>query len=136
MELVVVPGDSPTLGTARAVNGINVLVLVGVAALLAVAHATNGSRAEVPATLLTLFPTIQASRLRQPDSTRLTGLLTMRHFKVGLLTAVPGLMLACVLAFAPEGGWLLAAAVLAVVLQVGVHLWIRTWRWTGTSRAR
>jgi hypothetical protein len=125
VELVVVPGDSPTLGTARAVNGINVLVLAGIAALLAFAHATNGSRAEVLATLLTIFPTIQASRLRQPDSTRLAGLLTMRHFKVGLLTAVPGLMLAGVLAFAPEGGWLLAAALVAVALQLGCHLWIR-----------
>ena len=34
VELVVAAGDSPTLGTARAVNGINVLVLVGVVALL------------------------------------------------------------------------------------------------------
>ena len=119
------PEESPTLGTARAVNGINVLVLAGIAVLLAFAHATNGSRAEVLATLLTIFPTIQASRLRQPDSTRLAGLLTMRHFKVGLLTAVPGLMLAGVLAFAPEGGWLLAAALVAVALQVGCHLWIR-----------
>lgn len=125
VELVVVPGDSPTLGTARAVNGINVLVLAGIAALLALAHATNGSRAEVLATLLTIFPTIQASRLRQPDSTRLAGLLTMRHFKVGLLTAVPGLMLAGVIAFAPEGRWLLAAALLAVVLQLACHVWIR-----------
>jgi hypothetical protein len=128
VELVVVPGDSPTLGTARAVNGINVLVLVGVAVLLAVAHATNGSRAEILATLLTLFPTIQASRLRQPDSTRLAGLLTMRHFQVGLLTAVPGLALAGVLAFAPEGGRLLAAAIVAVVLQLSCHLLIR---WLG-----
>jgi hypothetical protein len=125
VELVAVPGESPTLGTARAVNAINVLVLAGIAALLALARATNGSRAEVLATLLTIFPTIQASRLRQPDATRLAGLLTMRHFKVGLLTAVPGLMLAGVLAFAPEGGWLLTAAVLAVALQLGCHLWIR-----------
>lgn len=132
VELVVVPGDSPTLGTARAVNGINVVVLAGVTALLASADAANGSRAEVLATLLTIFPTIQASRLRQPDSTRLAGLLTMRHFKVGLLTAVPGLLLAGVLAFAPEGGWLLAAALLAVALQVGCHLWIR---WLGDAAA-
>ncbi len=125
VDLVVVPGESPTLGTARAVNWINVLVLAGIAALLALAHATNGSRAEVLATLLTIFPTIQASRLRQPDATQLAGLLTMRHFKVGLLTAVPGLMLAGVLAFAPEGGWLLAAALVAVALQLGCHVWIR-----------
>ncbi len=135
VELVVVPEESPTLGTARAVNGINVLVLAGIAVLLAFAHATNGSRAEVLATLLTIFPTIQASRLRQPDSTRLAGLLTMRHFKVGLLTAVPGLMLAGVLAFAPEGGWLLAAALVAVALQLGCHLWIRQLGDTPTGRA-
>ena len=125
VELVAVPGDSATLGTARAVNGINVLVLVGVVVLLAVAHSTTASRAEVLATLLTIFPTLQASRLRQPDSTRLAGLLTMRHFRVGLLTAVPGLMLAGVLAFAPEGARLLVAAAVAVVLQLGCHLWIR-----------
>jgi hypothetical protein len=82
VELVVSAGDSPTLGTARAVNGINVLVLVGVAVLLGVAHSTNDSRADVLATLLTIFPTLQASRLEQPDSTRLAGLLTMRHFRV------------------------------------------------------
>ena len=127
VELVVVPGDSPTLGTARAVNGINIAVLAGVAGLLALVPlgATNSSRAEILATLLTIFPTIQASRLRQPDSTRLAGLLTMRHFRVGLLTAVPGLLLAGVLAFAPAGWWLLAAALVAVALQVGCHLWIR-----------
>jgi hypothetical protein len=73
VELVVSAGDSPTLGTARAVNGINVLVLVGVAVLLGVAHSTNDSRADVLATLLTIFPTLQASRLEQPDSTRLAG---------------------------------------------------------------
>ena len=39
VELVVSAGDSPTLGTARAVNGINVLVLAGVAVLLGIAHA-------------------------------------------------------------------------------------------------
>ena len=132
VELVVVPGDSPTLGTARAVNGINIGVLAGVAALLALVplRPGNDSRADVLATLLTIFPTIQASRLRQPDSTRLAGLLTMRHFKVGLLTAVPGLFLAGVLAFAPTGRWLLAAALVAVGLQVGCHLWIR---WLGDA---
>jgi len=125
VELVVSAGDSPTLGTARAVNGINVLVLVGVAVLLGVAHSTNDSRADVLATLLTIFPTLQASRLEQPDSTRLAGLLTMRHFRVGLLTAVPGLALAGVLAFAPEGRRLLVAACVAVLLQIGCHVWIR-----------
>ena len=125
VELVVAAGDSPTLGTARAVNGINVLVLVGVAVLLGVAHAANESRADVLATLLTIFPTLQASRLEQPDSTRLVGLLTMRHFRVGLLTAVPGLALAGTLAFAPEGRRLLVAACVAVALQVACHLWIR-----------
>ncbi|HZB51799.1 MAG TPA: hypothetical protein VE547_22100 [Mycobacteriales bacterium] len=135
VELVAVPGESPTLGTARAVNGINVLVLAGIAALLAVAHATNGSRAEVLATLLTIFPTIQASRLRQPDATQLAGLLTMRHFKVGLLTAVPGLLLAGVIAFAPEGRRLLVAALVAVALQVGCHLWIRQLGESPTGRA-
>ncbi len=64
VELVVSAGDSPTLGTARAVNGINVLVLVGVAVLLGVAHSANESRADILATLLTIFPTLQASRLR------------------------------------------------------------------------
>ena len=83
-------GDSPTLGTARAVNGINLLVLAGVAVLLGVAHSASESRADILATLLTIFPTLQASRLEQPDSTRLVGCLTMRHFRVGLLTAVPG----------------------------------------------
>jgi hypothetical protein len=125
VELVVAAGDSPTLGTARAVNGINVLVLVGVAVLLGVAHAANESRADVLATLLTIFPTLQASRLEQPDSTRLVGLLTMRHFRVGLLTAVPGLALAGTLAFAPEGRRLLVAACVAVALQVACHVWIR-----------
>jgi hypothetical protein len=125
VELVVAAGDSPTLGTARAVNGINVLVLVGVVVLLGVAHAANESRADILATLLTIFPTLQASRLEQPDSTRLVGLLTMRHFRVGLLTAVPGLALAGALAFAPEGRRLLVAACVAVVLQLACHLWIR-----------
>jgi hypothetical protein len=125
VELVVSAGDSPTLGTARAVNGINVLVLVGVAVLLGVAHAANESRADILATLLTIFPTLQASRLEQPDSTRLAGLLTMRHFRVGLLTAVPGLALAGILAFAPEGRRLLVAACVAVLLQVACHVWIR-----------
>jgi hypothetical protein len=136
VELVVVPGDSPTLGTARAVNWINVLVLAGVAVLLALHVRANDSRAEVLATLLTIFPTLQASRLQQPDATRLAGLLTMRHFKVGLLTAVPGLLLAGVVAFEPEGGWLLAAAVTSVLLQLACHQWIR---WLGadpTARRR
>jgi hypothetical protein len=100
-------------------------VLVGVAVLLGVAHSTNDSRADVLATLLTIFPTLQASRLEQPDSTRLVGLLTMRHFRVGLLTAVPGLALAGALAFAPEGRRLLVAACVAVALQVACHVWIR-----------
>jgi hypothetical protein len=144
VDLVVLPGDSATLGTARAVNWINVLVLAGVAVLLGLGVAANDSRAEVLATLLTIFPTLQASRLQQPDSTRLAGLLTMRHFKVGLLTAVPGLFLAGVLAFEPEGRLLVAAAVAAVALQLGCHLWIRLlaapggWRprWWPTWRPR
>ena len=86
------------------------------------------------ATLLTIFPTIQASRLRQPDSTQLAGLLTMRHFQVGLLTAVPGLALAAVLAFAPEGRRLLVAAIVAVLLQLGCHLWIRGLGQAATTR--
>ena len=87
--------------------------------LLGIAHAANESRADILATLLTIFPTLQASRLEQPDSTRLVGLLTMRHFRVGLLTAVPGLGLAGVLAFAPEGRRLLAAAIVAVLAAGG-----------------
>jgi hypothetical protein len=128
VEVVVSAGDSPTLGTARAVNGINVLVLAGVVGLLAAAHRATDNRADILATLLTIFPTLQASRLEQPDSTRLVGLLTMRHFRIGLLTAVPGLALAGVLAFAPEGRRLLVAACVAVALQLACHLWIR---WLG-----
>ncbi|HYT09804.1 MAG TPA: hypothetical protein VEL73_04010, partial [Mycobacteriales bacterium] len=140
VELTVAAGDSPVLGTARAVNGINIAVLAGITGMLALVSPgqATGSRSDVLATLLTLFPTIQASRLRQPDSTRLAGLLTMRHFTVGLLTAVPGLMLAGVLAFAPDGWQLLAAALVAVVLQVGCHLLIRALgdSATGASRPR
>ncbi len=131
VRLQVESGQSPVLGTARAVNAVNVLVLAVVAAFLLLDPLDaeqNGSRAEVLAAVLTIFPTIQASRLRQPDATGLDGVLTMRHFSAGIATALPGLLLAGVLAFEPDGAWPKTAAVLAVLLQVGCALWIRRLR--------
>ena len=135
VELVLESRDSQVLGTARAVNRITGLVLLGVASLLAFVHLESENGPAVLAALLTFFPAIQASRLRQPDATRLAGLLSMWHFTAGLATAVPGLLLAGILAFYPDRGVTKVAAFVAVLCQLGCHLWIRTLQRSGAGRA-
>lgn len=135
VELTLESRESQVLGTAAAVNRITGLVLFAVATLLLFDPLESENGPAVLAALLTFFPAIQASRLRQPDSTRLAGLLSMEHFTAGLATAVPGLLLAGILAFEPTGPTVKTAAVVAALGQVGCHLWIRALRRSGSGRA-
>jgi hypothetical protein len=135
VEVVLESRESQVLGTAAAVNRITGLVLFAVSALLLFDPLESENGPAVLAALLTFFPAIQASRLRQPDSTRLAGLLSMEHFTAGLATAVPGLLLAGILAFEPTGPTVKSAAVAALLGQVGCHLWIRALQRSGAGRA-
>ena len=111
--------ETETLATARAINTTNVAVLVGVTLLLFLAGKFKeqpGSMAEVLATLLTIFPTIQASRIPRLNPSRLIGLLSATHFRWGLATVLPSLSLAGILAVWPAGpGTVWTSAVLTVL---------------------
>ncbi len=123
--------DSPVLDSARDTNVINLFLLAAVMALL-LWH--NGSEAgkfdvEVLATVLTLFPVIQASRIDRPDVTTLAGLLTQPGYWLNLVSAVPATLLAATMAVVPQGmaGF---AAVAAFLVQLFLHLLI-VWQISG-----
>lgn len=117
--------ETETLATARAINATNVAVLVGVTLLLFLAWKFDkqpGSMAEVLATLLTIFPTIQASRIPRLNPSRLIGLLSATHFRWGLATVLPSLSLAGILAVWPTGPGTVCASAVLTVLQAAFFI--------------
>ncbi len=134
--------DSTALDTARDINLINLtllglvtVTLLGVQSLSAgmfswhdmfltrVARDGNNLDPQILATVLTLFPAIQASRVDRPDRSTLRGLLAQRSYLLSLATAFPPLLLATALTFkaTPPG----LAAIAALVLQAALHLLLR-----------
>ncbi|MBI3686038.1 MAG: hypothetical protein HY241_01650 [Actinobacteria bacterium] len=129
IELDLVLDNPETVATARTVNLINLVLLGALTTLLWFGQATPpdelGARPDVLATLLAIFPTIQATRVPRPDTTRLLGLLSMRHHRWGMLTVIPSLLLAAFVAFKPDGLWPVGVAAGLTVVQAGIHLPLR-----------
>jgi hypothetical protein len=137
LELDVAVEDSPVLDTARDTNAVNLLLLLVVTGLLVWhrGHREVGLTIDVLATVLTLFPAIQASRIERPDVSTLSGLLTQPGYWLSLATAVPSILLAASLGVLPEQGqvW---AAVAATGVQAVLALLIRRPRDAGLDAVR
>lgn len=130
VDLDLVLDDSETVAAARTVNVINLGLLSLLAVLLWCGRVVESaevasSRSGVIATLLAIFPPIQAAQLPRPDTTRLLGLLALRHHRWGMLTVAPSLLLAVVLAFAPAGWLPVATAALAALAQAAIQIPLR-----------
>lgn len=134
LELDVAVEDSPVLDTARDTNAVNLLLLLLVTGLLAWhrKHQEVPLAIDVLATVLTLFPAIQASRIERPDVSTLSGLLTRPGYWLSLATAVPSILLAASFGVLPERGqvW---AAVVATGVQATLALLIRRPRDAGRA---
>ncbi len=119
--------DSTVLDTARDTNVINVLLLALVAGLLLLVRfgvtAPDALRPEVLATVLTLFPAIQASRVDRPDRSTLRGVLSQPTYLLSLATVFPSLLLAAALAVREDRPELFAVGALAA--QVGLLFALR-----------
>jgi hypothetical protein len=128
VDIAVAPSDPPVLDTAAVVNLLNLLLLTGITAGLALQRdgGDPSTRAQVLSALLAIFPTIQAARVTRPDPGLLNGLLQVPHFWLGLWTAVPGVVLAATLAFTEGGMGAVWAGVFCVLLQFAVQ--VRIWR--------
>lgn len=126
LELDVAVQDSPVLDTARDTNAVNLLLLLVVTGLLVWhrAHQDVDLTIDVLATVLTLFPAIQASRIERPDVSTLSGLLTQPGYWLSLATAVPSILLAASLGVLPESAQV-GAAVAATGVQALLALLIR-----------
>lgn len=137
LELDVAVQDSPVLDTARDTNAVNLLLLLVVTGLLVWhrGHPELGLTIDVLATVLTLFPAIQASRIERPDVSTLSGLLTQPGYWLSLATAVPSILLAASLAVLPEAGQV-GAAVAATGVQALLALLIRRPRDLDAGAAR
>jgi hypothetical protein len=127
LDLDVAVTDSTVLDTARDTNAVNLLLLVVVTGLLtwhAIAQpAGRDLQQDVLATVLTLFPAIQASRIERPDVTTLRGVLTQPGYWLSLATAIPAILLAAALTVVPEPQTV-AAALVATGVQGLLHLLI------------
>lgn len=123
--------ETETLATARTINTTNVAMLFTVTGLLAVGNLldlSSGSRGEVLATLLSIFPTIQAGRIPRLNTSRLIGLLSGTHFRWGLATALPSLLLAGILALTANGWPVVAVSAALTGVQAALGLpfrWLR-----------
>jgi hypothetical protein len=125
LDLDVCVVDSTVVDSARDTNAINLFLLTVVTALLFWHHAFGAvqTQVEVLATVLTLFPAIQASRIDRPDVTTLSGLLTRPGYWLNLVSSVPATLLAATIAILPEGT-ARYPAVGAVAVQLVLHLLI------------
>jgi|GEM_PF-936670 len=127
LDLDVAVTDSTVLDTARDTNALNLLLLIAVTGLLtwhAIAQpAGRDLQQDVLATVLTLFPAIQASRIERPDVTTLRGVLTQPGYWLSLATAVPPILLAATLTVVPEPVTVVAALT-ATAVQGFLHLLI------------
>jgi hypothetical protein len=146
LDLDVTVTDSTVLDSARDTNAINLVLLTAVTALLLWHNLPHPGRVplntDVLATILTLFPAIQASRIERPDVTTLAGLLTQPGYWLSLATAVPATLLAATTAVVEESV-AVPAAVLALAVQLLLHLLIvqrasgrPAWRPHRTGRGR
>ena len=125
LDLDVAVEESIVLDTARDTNAVNLLLLTVVTVLLAWHRGrTDPVDLDVLATVLTLFPAIQASRIERPDVTTLAGLLTQPGYLLSLATAVPAILLAASLAVLPTDA-IVFAAVTATAVQALLAMLIR-----------
>ncbi|WP_088316111.1 hypothetical protein [Kineosporia sp. R_H_3] len=118
--------DSTVLDTARDTNAINAVLLAAVTLLLLAFGRGENLRtvnAEILATVLTLFPAIQASRADRPDRSTLRGVLSQPTYLLSLATVFPPLALAGALAAAASHP--AVVAVLALAAQLGLQLLLR-----------
>jgi hypothetical protein len=126
LDVEVAVTESTVLDTARDTSLITLGLLAVVAGLTLVNHlGLSNLDAQTLATVLVLFPAIQAGRIERPDRGSLRGLLAQPTYLLSLATVFPPVVLATALALR-EGGLdprLLALAALAA--QALLHLVLR-----------
>ena len=96
LDLEIAVADSTVLDTARDTNLINLGLLVLVTGVLLVRSADVDR--QTLATVLTLFPAVQAGPIGRPDRSTVRGLLSQPTYLLSLATAMPPLLLAAALA--------------------------------------
>ena len=117
LDLEIAVADSTVLDTARDTNLINLGLLVLVTGVLLVRSADVDR--QTLATVLTLFPAVQAARIGRPDRSTVRGLLSQPTYLLSLATAMPPLLLAAALATLHEvRGLAVACTLLQLALQV------------------
>lgn len=118
--------DSRVLDTARDTSGLNLLLLAFVFVLLFL-HRNRpiaDLHLDALAAVLTLFPAVQAGRVERPDSSTLPGLLSRPGYWLSLVSAVPAILLAAVLAVLSPGESAVRPAAVAAAVQAGLYLLI------------
>ncbi len=120
LDLEIAVADSTVLDTARDTNLINAGLLVLVTGVLLVRSAEVDR--QTLATVLTLFPAVQAARIGRPDRSTVRGLLSQPTYLLSLATAMPPLLLAAALATLHDVRGL---AVACTVLQLGLQVLLR-----------
>lgn len=129
VEADVEVADSTVLDTARDTNAINVVLLAAATLLVLltrnVAALRDTWQPEILATVLTLFPAIQASRADRPDRATLRGLLSQPTYLLSLATVFPPLALAGALAAAGNRPEVEVVAITALAAQLGLQRLLR-----------
>ena len=125
IDLEIAVADSTVLDTARDINLINAALLVLVTVLVA---RVDGLDKQTLATVLTLFPAVQAARIGRPDRSTVRGLLAQPTYVLSLATVLPPLVLAAALATnpaQPAGNGLRLIALGCTLLQLALQLLLR-----------
>jgi hypothetical protein len=126
LDLEVAVTESSVLDTARDTSLITMGLLAVVAAMTLVnRRGLNNLDAQTLATVLVLFPAIQAGRMERPDRGSLRGLLAQSTYLLSLATVFPPVVLATALALRQGGPDPRVLAVLALAAQGLLHLVLR-----------
>ena len=126
LDLEVAVTESSVLDTARDTSLITMGLLAVVTALTLVnRRGLNNLDAQTLATVLVLFPAIQAGRMERPDRGSLRGLLAQSTYLLSLATVFPPVVLATALALRQGGPDPRVLAVLALAAQGLLHLVLR-----------
>jgi hypothetical protein len=126
LDVEVAVTESTVLDTARDTSLITLGLLAVVAVLTLVNHGgLDNLDAQTLATVLVLFPAIQAGRIERPDRGSLRGLLAQPTYLLSLATVFPPVALATALALRHGGPDPRVLAVAALAAQALLHLVLR-----------
>ena len=124
LDLEIAVADSTVLDTARDINLINAALLVLVTGVLLLSGTRNVDL-QTLATVLTLFPAVQAARIGRPDRSTVRGLLAQPTYVLSLATVLPPLFLAAAVAIVRPAPGLQALAVACTAAQLGLQVLLR-----------